>query len=112
MSKLPNDRVIDGIEQSSYLMAVTPSRREYIFHYSGANLGAIRVGQYKRHLAAAHGGLPGKDFYDIYKDPKEEHGVMAEMLWAWVPFDDFARMHNELIEKFPHRKPYKSVIEE
>jgi len=112
ISKLPNDRVIDGIEQSSYLMAVTPSRREYIFHYSGANLGAVRVGQYKRHLAAAHGGLPGKDFYDIYKDPKEEHGVMAEMLWAWVPFDDFARMHNELIEKFPHRKPYKSVIEE
>jgi arylsulfatase len=63
-------------------------------------------------LAVAHGGLPGKDFYDIYKDPKEEHGVMAEMLWAWVPFDDFARMHNDLIKKYPHRKPYRSVIEE
>ena len=50
-------------------------------------------------------------FYDIYKDPKEEHGVMAELLWAWVPFDDFTRIHNELIEKYPHRKPYRSVIE-
>jgi arylsulfatase len=112
LDQLPNDRVIDGLEQSSYLMAATPSRREYIFHYSGANIGAIRVGQYKRHLAAAHGGLPGKDFYDIYKDPKEEHGVMAELLWAWVPFDDFIRKHNELIEKYPHRKPYRSDIEE
>ena len=112
MDEIPSDRVVDGLEQSSYLMAGTPSRREYIFHYSGPNIGAIRVGQYKRHLAAAHGGLPGKDFYDIYKDPKEEHGVMAELLWAWVPFDDFTRMHNELIKKYPHRKPYKSVIEE
>jgi arylsulfatase len=111
LDQVPNDRVIDGLEQSSYLLAGTPSRREYIFHYSGPNIGAIRVGQYKRHMAAAHGGLPGKDFYDIYKDPKEEHGVMAELLWAWVPFDDITRMHNELIKKFPHRKPYKSVIE-
>jgi len=108
LGQVPKDRVIDGLEQSSYLMAATPSRREYIFHYSGKNVGAIRVGQYKRHLAAAHGGLPGKDFYDIYKDPKEENGVMAEMLWAWVPFDDIARMHNALIEKYPHRKPYYS----
>jgi arylsulfatase len=37
---------------------------------------------------------------------------MGAMLWAWVPFDDIARMHNELIEKYPHRKPYRSVIEE
>jgi arylsulfatase A-like enzyme len=112
LAQVPRDRVIDGIEQSSYLMAATPSRRDYMFHYSGANLGAIRVGQYKRHLAAAHGGLPGKDFYDIYKDPKEENVVMAEMLWAWVPFDDIARMHNELIEKYPHRQPYRSAIGE
>jgi arylsulfatase len=112
LDKLPKDRIVDGLEQSSYLMAATPSRREYMFHYSGAKLGAVRLGQYKRHLAAAHGGLPGKDFYDIYKDPKEEHGVMAELLWAWVPFDDFTRIHNKLIEKYPHRKPYRSVMEE
>ena len=31
-----------------------------------------------------------------------------QMLWAWVPFDDIARMHNDLIKKFPHRKPYYS----
>ena len=111
MEEIPADRVIDGLEQSSYLMASTRSRRNYIFHYSGPVVGAIRLGQYKRHIAASHGGLPGKDFYDIYKDPKEEHGVMAEMLWAWVPFDDFLRMHNDLIEEFPHREPYYSKVE-
>jgi arylsulfatase len=89
-------------------MAATKSRREYMFHYSGKHLGAIRVGQFKRHMVGSHGGLPGKAFFDIYKDSKEEHGVMVQMLWAWVPFDDIAHMHNELIEKYPHRKPYFS----
>ena len=54
MDEIPTDRVIDGLEQSSYLMAGTPSRREYIFHYSGPNIGAIRVGLYNSHLAASH----------------------------------------------------------
>jgi hypothetical protein len=37
--------------------------------------------------------------------------LMVSMLWAWVPFDDLARMHNELIKKYPHRKPYKRDID-
>ena len=112
LDKVPNDRITDGIEQSSYLLNATESRRNYMFHYSGTNLGAVRVGQFKRHLSAGHGGLPGKAFFDVYKDPKEEHGIMVSMLWAWVPFDDIAKMHNETIKKYPHRKPYYSKIEE
>ena len=79
-----------------------------MFHYSGTELGAIRVGQFKRHIGGGHGGLPGKAFFDVYKDPKEENGVMAEMLWAWVPFDDVRRAHDELIKQYPHRPPYRS----
>ena len=111
LDKLPEDRVVDGIEQSSYVMAGTGSRREYMFHYSGEHLGAVRIGQFKRHIGGGHGGLPGKAFFDIYKDPKEENGVMVSMLWAWVPFDNIVRMHNELIEQYPHRKTYRSVTE-
>jgi len=108
MDAIPTDRIVDGLDQSSFLLNSTPSRREYMFHYSGKNLGAVRVGQFKRHIAAGHGGLPGKAFFDIYKDPREEHGVMVSMLWAWVPFDDIQRMHEGMIEKFPHRAPYYS----
>lgn len=96
LDKLPGDRIIDGIDQSSYVMAGSDSRREYMFHYSGSHLGAVRVGQFKRHMAGGHGGLPGKAFFDLYKDPKEENGVMVRMLWAWVSFDDIVGMHNEL----------------
>ena len=109
--QIPTDRVTDGVDQSSYFMYAAKSRRNYMFHYSGTSLGAVRLGQFKRHMSAGHGGLPGKSFYDVYKDPKEEHGTMVAMLWAWVPFDDLARMHNELIEKFPNREPYRSIID-
>lgn len=111
MGNIPTDRVIDGLEQSSYLLAGNKSRREYMFHYSGPVVGAIRVGQYKRIMAASHGGLPGKDFYDLYKDPREEFGVMGELLWAWVPFTDIAVLHDDLIKKYPHRKPYYSKLD-
>jgi len=80
MDRLPDDRVIDGIEQSSYLLNGTKSRRYYMFHYSGSHLGAVRLGQFKRHMGGGHGGLPGKAFFDVYKDPKEENVVMVSML--------------------------------
>ena len=109
--KVPDDRIVDGVDQSSSLLLNEPSHRDYMFHYSGAHIGAIRIGKFKRHMAAGHGGLPGKAFFDVYKDPKEEHGVMVTMLWAWVPFDDILGMHNEFIEKYPHRSPYKSNLD-
>ncbi|CUH48991.1 MULTISPECIES: sulfatase-like hydrolase/transferase [Ruegeria] len=112
MDAIPSDRIVDGIDQSSFLLNATPSRREYMFHYSGASLGAVRVGQFKRHIGSGHGGLPGKAFFDIFKDPREEHGVMVSMLWAWVPFDDIQRMHEAMIETFPHREPYYSEMDE
>ena len=108
MDEIPTDRIVDGLEQSAYLMSDAASRRDYMFHYSGNHLGAVRAGQFKRHMAGGHGGLPGKAFFDVYKDPREEHGVMVQMLWAWVPFDDLADMHNQAIKKYPHRKPYRS----
>jgi arylsulfatase len=87
------------------------SRRNYMFHYSGPNLGAIRVAQFKHHVGGGHGGLPGASFFDVYKDPKEENGVMVSMLWAWVPFDDVRRAHEQLIQRYPHRAPYRSIGE-
>jgi arylsulfatase len=108
MDEIPTDRIVDGLEQSAYLMSDAATRRDYMFHYSGNHLGAVRAGQFKRHMAGGHGGLPGKAFFDVYKDPREEHGVMVQMLWAWVPFDDLVGMHNKAIKEYPHRNPYRS----
>lgn len=58
--KIPNDRVTDGIDQVALLlMGEGHGRRNYITHYSGAELGAVRYGNFKVHIKPAHGGLPG-----------------------------------------------------
>lgn len=106
--QIPDDRIVDGLEQSSFLMTGSDTRRDYMFHYSGEHLGAVRIGQFKRHIGGGHGGLPGAAFYDVLKDPREENGVMVSMLWSWVPFDDIQGLHEEFIEEFPHRAPYRS----
>ena len=103
MDEIPNDRVLDGIDQSALLLGIGDSRRNYMFHYRGAQLGALRQDHFKRHVGSGGGSLPGKEFFNIYRDPKEEHGTMAEYLWLWVPFDDLRAKHEKMIKKYPHR---------
>ncbi len=100
---IPGDRVVDGVDQSALLLDNGSTRRNYMFHYSGKKLGAARLDYFKRHLGQMHGSLPGKDFFNIYRDPQELRGNMAQFLWAWMPFDDLIEKHNKLIEKYPHR---------
>lgn len=87
LNRNPSDRVVDGIDQTSLLLNVEKSRGNYMFHYSGAKLGAVRLDHIKRHLATSHGSLPSKSFHSIYRDPNQEKGSMAQYLWAWMPTD-------------------------
>jgi arylsulfatase len=75
--KIPDDRVTDGLDQTSLLLnGEGYGRRNYIFHYSGPVLGAVRYENFKIHITAGHGGLPGMDFYNIKRDPGEKYGKL------------------------------------
>ncbi len=96
--KIPSDRVTDGVDQTAlFLLGEGHSRRNFIAHYSGAELGAIRYEDFKVHIKAAHGGLPGMDFYNIMRDPGEKYGQLYPGLFAVTPIqsllgpDDFHR---------------------
>jgi arylsulfatase len=55
--KIPNDRVTDGIDQTAFiLMGEDHSRRHYMFHYSGTDIGAVRFGKLKMHFKGLAGG--------------------------------------------------------
>jgi len=60
MEKIPTDRVTDGIDQTSLLLnGEGHSRRNYIVHYSGANIGAVRYDDFKAVVCGGvGGGLP------------------------------------------------------
>jgi arylsulfatase len=104
MDKVPTDRVIDGIDQTSLLLlGEGHSRRNYMFHYSGAHLGAIRYEDSKVHLLKGHGGLPGLDYYNIKRDPGEKHGGLYRGLFAVTPIQNFLKEHKLLMKKFPNR---------
>ena len=70
--------------------------------------------QYKRHFAGAAPGLAGKGFFDLYKDPREEHPLMAQFLWAWPAFDHMKARHEAMVAQYPHTpvartKPYAGI---
>jgi arylsulfatase len=114
-NQIPTDRVIDGIDQTALLLKGDGhGRRDHVFIYQGPVLSAIVKQQYKRHFAGAAPGLAGKGFFDLEKDPREEHPLMAQFLWAWPGFDHIKARHEAQIQRYPHTpvargEPYTGV---
>ena len=115
MDAIPRDRVIDGIDQTALLLKGDGhGRRDHVFIYQGPQLSAIVKQQYKRHFVGAAPGLAGKGFFDLEKDPREEHPLMAQFLWAWPAFDHMKARHEAQIKEYPHTtvargEPYTGV---
>jgi arylsulfatase len=115
LEKIPHDRVIDGIDQTSLLLNGDGySRRDYLHIYTGNILAASIKQQFKRTWIGDKPGLMGDSYTDLYKDPREEHLKMAPYLWAWAPFDHMRERHLALIRKYPNRPqthgvPYRGI---
>ncbi|MEH6550536.1 MAG: sulfatase-like hydrolase/transferase [Pseudomonadales bacterium] len=117
LNKIPTDRVIDGIDQSSLLLNGDGySRRDYLHIYTGDILAASMKQQIKRKWVGERPGLMGDDFTSVYLDTKEEHLKMAPYLWAWAAFDHMKERHEAMIREYPNRapthgKPYEGIVD-
>lgn len=108
---IPTDRVIDGIDQTALLInGDGHSRRDYVHIYAGPNHAATVKQQFKRHWMSSRPGLVGKSFFDLYKDSREEHGMMGQFLWAWEPFDAMKARHDALMKEYPNTPPRKGPV--
>lgn len=105
-NKIPSDRVVDGLDQTALLLNGNGhGRRNYIFHYSGNRLAAVRMEHMKLHIKeGSKGGLPNMEVYNITRDPGEKQGAMYHQLWSVVPFQRLIGKHKMLINKYPHRQ--------
>ena len=113
MDRIPSDRVTDGIDQTGLLLlGEDHGRRNYITHYSGAKLAAIRYEDFKVHIKEGSGGLPGMDFYNIRRDPGEKYGQLYPGLFAVAPIQMFIKDHMAMVHRFPHRDPAESMPKE
>ena len=78
-----------------------------MFHYSGADIGAVRFGKLKMHFKGFEGGLAKFDLYNIMRDPREELGNKIGIypyLHTPVPFGQLVQSHLEQMQQFPDRK--------
>ena len=98
-AKVPSDRYIDGVDQTSFLLANEgESNRAAVYYYMLDKFSAIRVGPLKQHMyvlkPAATEGIPGYIngsilqkttglyVHNLYLDPKERkpYGIRAALL--------------------------------
>ncbi len=99
------NRKRSGDQTALLLLGEGHSRRDYMFHYSGAKLGVVRWVNIKALIEGpGHGGLPGITMCNVVRDPGEKHCSMYPYLWTVSPFQNLVKSHMQTIAKFPHRK--------
>ncbi len=116
--EIPRDRVIDGVDQTGVLLlGDTHGRRDYVYIYEQDSLKSIVKNKFKFHLAPPMTNpILSAGFYDLYRDPREEHPEQSIKLGAWGsgPFSAMLKRHMSLKKKYPDRKtthatPYEGI---
>lgn len=115
--KLPDDRYIDGVDQTSFLLADNgQSNREAVFMYSERNLTAMRWEEFKIHFKVFQTPIPGSNIdesvlvsaglspwvYNLYLDPKEQKSVGHRTFeWGLPRVVGLVGKHMETYRKYP-----------
>jgi len=107
LDRIPKDRIFDSIDQTTFLFnGEGASRRNYMFHYRGPTLRAIRYGDIKSHINE-------REIYNIVRDPGEKAFRKGDYLWTFIPFSRMANSHKDAMSEFPNRVlPYDSALPE
>jgi len=84
-AKVPDDRVIDGLDLSPALFGTGPSPRKVMFYYRGTKLYAVRKGPYKAHFFTKPAYGKGQEathepplLYHLGHDPSEKYDISKD----------------------------------
>jgi arylsulfatase len=107
MDKIPRDRIIDGIDQTALMLeGETHGRRDYVFIYSGSSLKAVVKEQYKLNVPGAGENPILANFYDLFRDTREEWPVSTEVgAWGGAEFARIIQRHKQRMAKYPSEPP-------
>ena len=117
-ASIPDDRFIDGIDQSAFLLAPDGlSHRKYHYYWLQTMFSAVRCGEYKMMIASISddsrdvvnpGGFTGVEqkypygrLYNLYLDPKETHSYLIRKLAYIEAFTSGMSHHLRSFAKFP-----------
>ena len=116
--RLPADRYVDGVDQSSFLLTRAGlSHRKYHYYWLKEHFSALRCGEYKMVLRSTSdedagawgpGGFTGilqqhayPALYNLYLDPKETHNYMTRKLAYIEAFQLGIRHHFATFKRYP-----------
>jgi arylsulfatase len=119
--RLPTDRYIDGVDQTSFLLSPGGhSNRKFHYYWLQSNFSALRCGEYKMVLTgmsddgeghAGPGGFTGAieryayaRLYNLWLDPKETHNYMTRKLTYVDVFQAGIRNHLGTFKRYPPKK--------
>jgi arylsulfatase A-like enzyme len=108
---IPKDRVIDGVDQTSMFMnGDAHGRRDWVFIYTGNELGATVKGRYKRHWIGAEGGAgTSSAFYDLITDPREANPQLVPLIYQSGQWDRMLIRHTLWKEKYPDKPKARGI---
>jgi arylsulfatase len=118
---MPTDRFIDGVDQTSFLVAPDGlSNKKFHYYWLVDNFSGVRCGEYKMMLTATSddssdsagpGGFTGvlerftyAKLYNLYLDPKEQHNYMTRKLAYVDVFQHGIRHHLSTFFFYPAKK--------
>jgi arylsulfatase len=109
--KIPTDRIIDGIDQTALLLeGETHGRRDYVFIYSINKLEAVVKEQYKLAIPGSIENAILADFYDLFRDTREEKPVSTEIgAWGGAKFVRMVQRHLARKAKYPDEGPATGI---
>ena len=105
--KIPTDRLIDGVDQSALVLeGETNGRRDYVFIYSGNKLEQVVKERFKIKVPGPGENPIGANFYDLYRDTREEWSVSTEVgAWGGAEFVRIIQRHQKRKEMYPDEPP-------
>jgi arylsulfatase len=118
--QMPTDRFIDGIDQTSFLLADGGlSNRKFVYYWMQSTFAATRVAEYKMVLAGMSGGdddtmnpgawttletYPLGKLFNLYLDPKESHAFMVRKVLLSSTFSSAGNAHEATFRKYPSKR--------
>jgi arylsulfatase A-like enzyme len=108
--RVPDDRAIDSVDQSAFLLCDEPSARDHVICFIGDTLAAVKWKQFKIHFIE-YGNEPGRrtktelghpQLYNVAADPKEQWDILEPNVWISQPISRIIGEYTASVMKYPH----------
>lgn len=104
---IPTDRMVDGVDQSAFLLGDGPSNREGFVYFIKEDLRAAKWRDWKVHyfwepeVNHSKGKLESPLLFHLVQDPKEESNIAIANTWVFTPVTKMVQAFKQSLLDYP-----------